>query len=68
MPQRYDVAQTCAATGATPAALRRFERLGLLVPRRRGWPPWRPRPEYTDDQLTVLRWLLKTMPEADAAL
>jgi len=62
---RYDVARLCAATGTTPRELRRYERLGLLVPRRRRWPPWGPRVEYTEDQLDVLRWLLKTVPDPD---
>ena len=61
MPERYDVSQACAATGATPVQMRRSEQLGLLVPRRRAWPPWRPCVEYTEDQIEVLRWLLKRM-------
>ena len=61
MPEHYDVAQACLATGVTPVQLRRFERLGLLVPRRRAWPPWRRRLEYTEDQIEVLRWLLTRM-------
>jgi DNA-binding transcriptional MerR regulator len=61
VPERYDVSQVCAATGATPVQLRRFEKLGLLVPHRRVWPPWRARVEYTEDQIEVLRWLLQRM-------
>jgi DNA-binding transcriptional MerR regulator len=61
VPERYDANQACAATGATPVQLRRFERLGLLVPKRRRWPPWRPRVEYSEDQIEVLRYLLRTV-------
>ena len=63
MPQRYDASQLCAATGATPFQLRQFERLGLLVPRRRRWPPWQPRVDYSEDQIEVLRYLLRTMDQ-----
>lgn len=59
--QRYDAKEACAATGATPVQLRRFERLGLLVPTRRRWPPWARRVEYSEDQIEVLRYLLRTV-------
>jgi DNA-binding transcriptional MerR regulator len=61
VPERYDASQACAATGATPVQLRRFEKLGLLVPIRRRWPLWGPRAEYSEDQIDVLRYLLRTM-------